>query len=243
MKPEALLGLSVPLLFALMLAVETRAPARLYEPVSGWRWLGGAFFISTIVVGALTPLLIPVAYLQGLSVLNLSNLGLWGVPAGLLVITFAGYWLHRAEHRFGWLWRATHQLHHSPVRVDMLGAYFAHPTEVLLKVGMSTLVASLVLGLSPLAAEIVSVVIATLSLFQHWNIHTPRWLGYVVQRPESHCVHHAIGDRGHNFSELPLWDMLFGSFHNPPAFHGAVGLDAPTQPRVIDMLLMRSAPK
>ncbi len=243
MKTEALLGLSVPLLFVLMLAVETRSPARPYQPVSGWRRLGGAFFMSTIVVGALTPLLIPVAYLQGLSLLNLSGLGLWGAPIGLLATTFAGYWLHRAEHHLGWLWRATHQLHHSPLRVDMLGAYFAHPMEVLLKVGMSTLVASFVLGLSPLAAAVVSLVIATLSLFQHWNIHTPRWLGYVVQRPEAHCVHHAKGDRGHNFSELPLWDMLFGSFHNPTTFHGVVGLNAPSQPRVIDMLLMRSAPR
>lgn len=242
MKTEALLSLGVPLVFALMLFIETRSPARAYEPVSGWRWLGGAFFVSTIVVGALTPLLIPVAYLQGRSVFDLSPLGLWGVPIGLLATTFAGYWLHRAEHRFGWLWRATHQLHHSPVRVDMLGAYFSHPLEVLLKVGMSTLVASFVLGLAPLAASAVSLLIASLSLFQHWNIHTPRWLGLFIQRPEAHCVHHAKGDRGHNFSELPLWDMLFGSFHNPPTFHGPVGLDAPTTPRVVDMLLMRNAP-
>lgn len=241
MKPEELLSLGVPLAFAAMLFVETRSPARAYAPVSGWRRLGAAFFMLTIVVGALTPLVIPVAYLKAHSLFDLRGLGLWGTPIGLLATSFAGYWLHRAEHHFGWLWRATHQLHHSPVRVDMLGAYFSHPLEVLLKVAMSTAVASFVLGLSPLAASAVSVLIATLSLFQHWNVHTPRWLGLFVQRPEAHCVHHAKGDRGHNFSELPVWDMLFGTFHNPPAFQGEVGLDAPITPRVIDMLLMRSA--
>ena len=32
-----------------------------------------------------------------------------------------------------------------------------------------------------------------LGTFQHANIRTPRWLGYLVQRPESHSLHHARG--------------------------------------------------
>lgn len=241
MRLESLLGLAVPLVFVLMLLVEARAPARRFATVAHWRWIGGAFFVLTLVVGGLTPLLLPLELLHRHRLLDLSTAGLWGWPIGLLAVTFVGYGLHRAEHRFGWLWRATHQLHHSPPRVDMAGAYFAHPAEVVLKVLVSTLLATLVLGLAPLAAAAVNLSVAALSLFQHWNIHTPRWLGYLVQRPESHCVHHARGDRGRNFSELPLWDMLFGTFHNPPAFQGAVGLDSPATPRLGDMLLMRGA--
>lgn len=240
MKLESLLGLAVPLAFVLMLLVEARAPARRFAAVAHWRWIGGAFFVLTLLVGALTPLLLPLELLRRHRLLDLGGAGLWGWPIGLLAATFVGYWLHRAEHRFGWLWRATHQLHHSPLRVDMAGAYFAHPTEVVLKVLVSTLLVSFVLGLAPLAAAAVNLSVAMLSLFQHWNIHTPRWLGYLVQRPESHCVHHARGDRGHNFAELPLWDMVFGTFHNPPVFHGAVGLDSRATPRLGDMLLMRS---
>ena len=36
-----------------------------------------------------------------------------------------------------------------------------------------------------------------LSIFQHTNIRTPQWLGYIVQRPESHsCTTSAACMRG-----------------------------------------------
>lgn len=243
MKTESMLGLTVPLLFFVMLLVEARTAARQYQPIEHWRWLGIGFFLLTVVLGSLTPLLLPVTQLRAHSVIDLSHVGMWGFVPGLLATTFTGYWLHRAEHKFVWLWRATHQLHHSPLRVDTPGAFFAHPIEVVLKVAVSTVVATAVLGLSPLLAAVVNTAVAVLSLFQHWNIHTPRWLGYLIQRPESHAVHHARGDRGHNFSELPLWDLLFGTFSNPPRFEGEVGLDSGRAPRVSDMLLMRSWPR
>ncbi|MGY4828576.1 sterol desaturase family protein [Sphaerotilaceae bacterium SBD11-9] len=243
MKTESMLGLAIPLLFFVMLVVEARAPARSYRPMERWRWLGIGFFTLTVMVGSLTPLLFPVTELRAHSLLDLSGMGMWGFFPGLLATTFTGYWLHRAEHRFVWLWRATHQLHHSPLRVDTPGAFFAHPLEVVLKVAVSTLVATVILGLSPLAATAVNTTVAVLSLFQHWNIHTPHMLGYLIQRPESHAVHHARADRGHNFSELPLWDLLFGTFSNPRTFQGEVGLDSSRAPRVSDMLLMRSWPR
>jgi sterol desaturase/sphingolipid hydroxylase (fatty acid hydroxylase superfamily) len=240
MKLETLLSLSVPLLFFILLTSEVLAPARAFAKVPRWRWLGGSFFVATLVVGGLAPQLLPVKQLSAHSLFDLHGLGLWAAPIGLLATTFVGYWLHRAEHRYGWLWRATHQLHHSPVRVDMAGAYFAHPFEVLLKVLVSTLMVSWVLGLTPLAASVVNTLVAALSLFQHWNVQTPRALGFFVQRPESHCVHHAVNDEGHNYSELPLWDMLFGTFRNPAVFDGEVGLEGGARPRVKDMLFMRS---
>jgi len=47
------------------------------------------------------------------------------------------------------------------------------------------------------------------------GVRTPYWVGYIVQRPESHCIHHQEGMHAYNFSDLPLWDILFGSFRNP----------------------------
>jgi sterol desaturase/sphingolipid hydroxylase (fatty acid hydroxylase superfamily) len=246
MKTETLLGLAVPLLFVSMRLIEARSPARPYEPMRLWPWLGTLFFILTLVVGALTPHLLPVEAFKAHQVFDLGHLGLWGVPIGVLCITFVGYWWHRAEHRFNWIWRATHQLHHSPTRVDLLGAFYTHPLEVVLKVCISTLIGSFVLGLAPLAASAMGLTSALLSLFQHWNIHTPQWLGYLVQRPESHARHHASGVQTRNFSDLPLWDIVFGTFANPHAFNGKVGLglglngNAAT-PRVWDLLLMRDA--
>ena len=52
-------------------------------------------------------------------------------------------------------------------------------------------------------------------MFQHWNVKTPRWLGYIIQRPESHGLHHELGVHARNYSDFPLWDMLMGTFVNP----------------------------
>ena len=37
------------------------------------------------------------------------------------------------------------------------------------------------------------------------NVRTPQWLGYLVQRPESHSVHHQRGVHAYNYSDLPLF--------------------------------------
>jgi sterol desaturase/sphingolipid hydroxylase (fatty acid hydroxylase superfamily) len=60
-------------------------------------------------------------------------------------------------------------------------------------------------------------------LFYHWNVRTPYWLGYVFQRPESHCVHHQEGVHSFNYSDLPVWDILFGTFRNPRRFDARCG--------------------
>jgi len=51
--------------------------------------------------------------------------------------------------------------------------------------------------------------------FYHMNIRTPHWIGYIFQRPEMHKIHHKEGVHYNNFSDLPLWDMVFGTYENP----------------------------
>ncbi len=47
-----------------------------------------------------------------------------------------------------------------------------------------------------------------LAAFQHTNIRTPQWLGYIVQWAESHSVHHARGIHHYNHSDLPLFHIF-----------------------------------
>ena len=56
-------------------------------------------------------------------------------------------------------------------------------------------------------------------------MRTPQWLGYLIQRPESHCVHHRMGVHYYNYADLPFWDMLFGTFRNPRQFMGECGFE------------------
>jgi sterol desaturase/sphingolipid hydroxylase (fatty acid hydroxylase superfamily) len=42
--------------------------------------------------------------------------------------------------------------------------------------------------------------------------------GYIVERPENHSVHHERGVHYYNFSDLPVFDLLFGTWRNPAEF-------------------------
>lgn len=78
-----------------------------------------------------------------------------------------------------------------------------------------------------------------MAIFQHANIRTPRWLGYLVQRPESHTIHHGRGIHGFNYCDLPLFDMLFDTFRNPAGFETETGFYSGASSRVLDMLRFR----
>jgi sterol desaturase/sphingolipid hydroxylase (fatty acid hydroxylase superfamily) len=95
------------------------------------------------------------------------------------------------------------------------------------------------LGLDPVTAGTVGYVSAFYALFQHWNVRTPRWLGYIIQRPESHGLHHELGVHARNYSDFPLGDLLMGTFANPSSFDGEVGFAGAALRRVGAMLLFQ----
>ena len=77
-----------------------------------------------------------------------------------------------------------------------------------------------------------------LSVFQHANLKT-RVIGYFIQRPESHRHHRARGIHRNNYADLPIFDLLFGTFHNPKEFAPATGYYDGGSRRVGEMLLFR----
>jgi sterol desaturase/sphingolipid hydroxylase (fatty acid hydroxylase superfamily) len=96
-----------------------------------------------------------------------------------------------------------------------------------------------ILGLPPAAATLTILTVTFLAIFQHANLRTPRWLGYIVQRPESHTIHHARGVHAKNYADLPVIDMLFGTFENPRSYEHTTGFWHGASARVLDMLLWR----
>lgn len=237
MDTVELVGLLIPLTYLVMLAVEARWPARNFPARRGWRWLGLAFLLLIASVGAVVPLLLPLDWMAAHRWLDGSALGVvGGTLVGWLVLSGVMYAYHRSAHALPWLWRATHQLHHSPQRVDISGSAFFHPLEMVVQVLLQLFVTVIVLGLDPLAAALTGVVAAFYGLFQHWNVRTPVWLGYLIQRPEAHCEHHRRGVHAFNYGDLPWWDLLFGSFRNPGRYAGECGFDAPADHRVAAML-------
>jgi sterol desaturase/sphingolipid hydroxylase (fatty acid hydroxylase superfamily) len=175
---------------------------------------------------------------------DLSGLGLWGVIPGILVYELCHYWYHRAAHAWTWLWRAGHQMHHSAESLDAFGAYYLHPLDAALFATIGSLVFFPLLGLSPEAGVIAALFLTFNAMFQHANIRTPHWLGYVIQRPESHNIHHARGVHRYNYSDLPVWDMLFGTFRNPLTLEDTqCGFYPGASGRIIEMLVGRDVSK
>ncbi|NGY03733.1 sterol desaturase family protein [Solimonas terrae] len=235
-----LFGLLIPVTFFVMLAAEARWPARAFPPRRGWRWLGIGFLFLLAAASSFVPLLLPTPWMTTHRLIDGSDLGIGaGIVVGWIVLSFCNYLWHRNVHRVDWLWRGFHQMHHSADRVDIAGSAIFHPLEMVVFVTISTTVTTLILGLQPVAAAAVGYVAAFYSIFQHWNVRTPVWLGYWIQRPESHCLHHERGVQNFNYADFPLWDLLFGTFRNLPDWQGDAGFGEPASRQYGAMLVWR----
>jgi len=232
-----ILGLMVPVTWLVFLVTEKLWPAREFPPRKGWQWIGVAFLVMVSTISVVVPLLIPGDWLDAHRWIDGTKLGVaGGAIVGFVVLECITYGWHRSAHTFDILWRGFHQLHHSPRRVDIPGSLVFHPLEVIVQVVLQLFATVIVLGLDPLAAAWTGYLFAFYGLFQHWNVRTPQWLGYVIQRPESHCVHHRLGLHYYNFADFPPIDMMFGTFRNPREFRGDCGFDADGDRRMGAML-------
>lgn len=178
--------------------------------------------------------------LEGVSLFDGAGLGIvGGALVGILVYELIHYWYHRMAHANNFLWRWAHQMHHSAESVDAFGAYYLHPVDTFFFTTWSSLVFFPLLGLRPEAGVLAAFFLVFNAMFQHANIATPRWLGYIVQRPESHGVHHQRGKHRSNYSDLPLWDIVFGTFENPETFEDEAGFYNGASSRIGAMLVGR----
>lgn len=224
MNADAILGMLTFGTYFTMLAVEAIWPARVFPPVRRWRLVGFAFLAVIMSLGIVTPLLVPVPWLAQHRLIDGTRLGVvGGVAVGLVAIELVGYFVHRLSHRLSFMWRWVHQMHHAPQRIDLASSTIFHPFEILLQNLIGIAFGTFVLGIEPLSAAILGYFGALFGMFQHLNVRTPQWLGYIVQRPESHCIHHELNVHGYNYGNLPIWDILFGTFKNPRTFAGRVG--------------------
>lgn len=236
-------SLSVLGMYALLMALEAAAPGRPLPRVAGWRARAGLSFVGYFYLSSYLPLWLE-PWLSPHTLFDLSSFGAgWGAVVGLLVYEFGGYFWHRAMHASELLWRYVHQMHHSAERLDAASAFYFSPLDMTGWTLVSSLSLGLVLGLDPQATTYTLFAVTFMGIFQHTNLRTPRWLGYLVQRPESHTVHHGRGVHAHNYADLPLLDLVFGTFVNPKGFEHPTGFYPGASARVGAMLLGRDVSK
>ncbi|HEX6274465.1 MAG TPA: sterol desaturase family protein [Polyangiaceae bacterium] len=236
MDYEKAFPVALTALFVGFAVAEAVRPARPLPKVARWKRKGVVAFLVTGAVSASVPLLY-IDFIRAHRAMNLESLGTFGGAAlAFLAGELVLYWVHRASHRT-LPWRAYHQMHHSAERVDVFGSAYFHPLEIAVGGFFSSLVGTMLLGVSAQAAALAGLVAVGLSIFQHANVKTPRWLGYLVQRPESHSIHHRRGVHSKNYSRIPCVDMLFGTFENPEYFEPDAGFYPGASRRVLEMLV------
>ncbi len=203
--------------------LDIAVPARSFPSIRFWRVRGAISALLYFAIASYAPFLWA-DWLGAYALFDASALPLWAaIIGGLLVSQLIQYWWHRAMHASDTLWRVFHQTHHSAERMDIWGALWFHPLDALGFTFFASFSLTVVFGVEPLAAGVVAVIAGICDVFTHANLRTPRWLGWVVHRPESHGLHHQRGRHTGNFGVLTIWDQVFGTYENPKGWEGQVG--------------------
>lgn len=220
MIPIALIAAATVVFFVL----ERVLPGRELPEVPGWYFR--AAFLNGCQVGIV--LLAGAGWnrwFQHASILHFSKL-MAPLPQGFLgwlIGTFFFYWWHRARHDVDFLWRVCHQIHHSPSRIELLTAFYKHPVEIAADSMLMSALMFALLGASTAGAAWFNVFAVIGEYFYHSNLRTPHWLGYFLQRPEHHSIHHQLDVHGFNYGDITWWDRLFGTFCEAEDFAPACG--------------------
>lgn len=164
--------------------------------------------------------------------------------AGVFAYDFANYWLHRAQHRFGFLWRF-HAVHHSVEDMDSLNSY-AHPVDAL---AQNAAVAIVGLGIG-FTFETMLWLLAFQTIHDRL-LHTRAPInfgvfGAVLVDNRTHFLHHTRREArsGRNFGSIfTIFDRLFGTYQRPEAGAlTATGLEGQRPPATVrDVFLARLA--
>jgi sterol desaturase/sphingolipid hydroxylase (fatty acid hydroxylase superfamily) len=187
--------------------------------------LGIVPLVVFVVAYPITNEIEQVVRVWGVSPPRLEHLSSWF--SGHAIVSFllyfvlydcAAYWLHRAQHRFGWWW-ALHSLHHSQRRVTVWTDDRNHILDDLLVTLMLAIFAQFV-GVQPEDYVLILMIGRLIESWSHANVDMS--FGRIGSRllvgPRFHRLHHARPSgterniHDHNFAAvLPIWDILCGT--------------------------------
>jgi sterol desaturase/sphingolipid hydroxylase (fatty acid hydroxylase superfamily) len=147
-----------------------------------------------------------------------ASLPLWLQVVAATVIADLGFYLsHRLLHAVPFLWNF-HAVHHSSEQLDWLAAYRVHPVDQVIVKG-SSLVPIFALGFSETAIIMAALIYQWQALVIHSNVNVKigplKWL---IATPQFHHWHHSNHPEAFdkNFAgQIPLWDVVFGTVHQP----------------------------
>jgi sterol desaturase/sphingolipid hydroxylase (fatty acid hydroxylase superfamily) len=241
-------------LFACMLSFEARHP---YAPPMQNKTFRVVFHFGLAALNSLilyivlfSPLYAAARFTQLHAFGLVSAFGLRGwkeVLATVVVFDCGDYWMHRANHRIGLLWRF-HKAHHSDMEIDVSTASRFHIGELLIT---NSIKGALILlwGPSLPGIAVFETFLTAASQFHHSNLDIPFNSQDVLEKvfvtPRMHRCHHVFEGRCQvsNYATIfSAWDRLFGTYHraDTTAELEPIGVTSPRGPetmRFIPLLL------
>jgi sterol desaturase/sphingolipid hydroxylase (fatty acid hydroxylase superfamily) len=227
----------------LFIPLETLFPHKESQALFRHEWREDMFYylVSSMMVQVLTLIsLSPAKYLAENT--NWDILRGWVASLPLLVQIVAivfltdlvQYWVHRAFHRFPFLWKF-HAVHHSAKSMDWMAGARMHFMEICILRG-TTVLPMFLLGFTSTAINIYIFLVYLWSTFVHANVGWRlKWIEWLLVMPRFHHWHHGIEKEAIdvNFAvHFPWLDRLFGTYHLPadrwPDGYGVEGHPVPS---------------
>ena len=148
------------------------------------------------------------AQYRQLGLLNWLQMPRWmAAIATFLLMDYAYWWWHRANHMVPLFWRF-HNVHHTDIDLDVSTAARFHFGEMIFSVAFLSL-AVIVFGIAPTMLLVFFVTFEAATLFHHSNWRLPisveRVLNRVIVTPRMHGIHHSIVQRETNSN----WGTIF----------------------------------
>ena len=149
-----------------------------------------------------------------------------------IVLDFAGYWVHRIDHKINFFWNS-HIVHHSSEEFNLACA-LRQSISSFVKLFSFLLIPAALLGVP----AIVIATVAPLHLFAQFWYHTRHigsmgFLEKILVTPSHHRVHHAINKEylDKNLGQIFIfWDKLFGTFQQElPGVQPVYGITRPVK--------------
>jgi sterol desaturase/sphingolipid hydroxylase (fatty acid hydroxylase superfamily) len=145
---------------------------------------------------------------QQIGLLNCLALPRWAaVLATFLLMDYAYWWWHWANHMIPFFWRF-HNVHHTDLDMDVSTAARFHFGEMFFSVVFLSL-AVVVFGTAPILLLVFFITFEAATLFHHSNwrlqLRVEHLLNHVIVTPRMHGIHHSIVERETNSN----WGTIF----------------------------------
>jgi sterol desaturase/sphingolipid hydroxylase (fatty acid hydroxylase superfamily) len=213
----------------LMSSLEYIIPTRELLISKAKRWfhnIGLVFFNSILL-----RILFPTAVI-GVSVYaNNNNIGLFNllelstfvsIVLSIFILDFIIYFQHRFFHTIDFFWKF-HKVHHCDMDYDLSTGFRFHPIEIVFSMCIKMFFV-LILGVPIVAVLIFEILLSTLAVFHHSNIHIPNKIDKILKlfivTPNMHRIHHSINyeELNSNYGfNLTIWDRMFKTYTSKPS--------------------------